>query len=348
LLWLVLLAVVALATDDQIRTGVVAGTVLLAALWTVATVAVAARAPVLLRSPLWLAADIAVAAATIALSSLAEANRGITGGFPFSTVALAAYGGGYAGGFAAAVVLATVSIIRLGASEAVGSSLVYLAGAGVIVWAIDVIRRNEAARRALEQQLAAEEAARARSQERADTAAALHDSVLQTLALIQRRSSDPAAVTNLARRSERDLRDWLAGRGRLDGGNGVTFSQALTDAAAGVEADYPLTVDVVTVGEAPLDEPLTALVAATREAIVNVAKHAEVPGASVYAEITEAAITVFIRDRGRGFDPDLIPADRRGITESIAGRLQRYDGTTAVRSTIGSGTEVELRLPRKG
>ena len=346
-LWLWLLAFVVLATESGIAVGVVVGTGLLATGWALATVAVAARRSVLLHSPVWLAVDVAVSAAVIVLSAAADNERGFAGGYPFSTVALAAYGGGYPAAFAAAGVLSVVTLRTVGAGEAIGSVLVYLAGGGVIVWAIGVIRRNEAERRALEQRLAAEQAERARSQERADTGAALHDSVLQTLALIQRRSDDPAAVSTLARRQERDLRDWLGGRGRLGGaGEGRSLAVAVADAAAEVEEHYPVTVEVVTVGDIPLDDRVEALVAAAREAIVNAAKHADVSTLAVYAEVGGDAVTAFIRDRGAGFDPAAVPEDRRGISESIVGRVERAGGTAAIRATPGGGTEVELTLPR--
>ena len=343
--WLWLLAAVVLVTEPQARVAIVLGAALLATLWSVATVALAERASVLLRSALWLGADVAVSGAVIILSTAAGSERGFSGGYPFSTVALAAYGGGYPGAIGAAVVLSVVSFVELGA-DAISSSLVYLAGAGVLVWAIGVIRRNEAERQALEQRLATEQAERARSQERADTGAALHDSVLQTLALIQRRSDDPAAVSTLARRQERDLRDWLGGRGRLGGGDQAMFAAALADAAADVEADYPITVEVVAVGDAAIDDRLAQVVAAAREAMLNAAKHAGVATASVYAEIGDDTISVFVRDRGAGFDPRAVPADRRGVSSSIVDRVERSGGSAVIRSAPGAGTEVELSLPR--
>ena len=345
--WLWLLIAVALR-EPGARWTLIIGAGLLATVWTALTVSAAARAPVILRAPWFLALDIAATAVLIVLSATASPSRGFFGGYPFSTVLVAGFGAGYPGAFAAAFILSIVSLAQLGASEAINSSLVYLAGAGVTVWAFDVLRRNEVQRRALEQRLAAEEAERVRSQERADTAAALHDSVLQTLALIQRRSDDPAAVASLARRQERDLRDWLVQRGTVGGQAHRTLAAALKDAAAEIEQDYPITVNVVTVGDVELDEARAALVAAAREAIVNVAKHAGVDSAAVYAEVDESAVRVFVRDRGAGFDPAAVPADRRGISESIVGRVHRHGGEATVAASPGGGTEVQLTLPAAG
>ena len=345
--WLWLLIAVA-AREAPINWGLAVAAGALATVWTGATLAAAGRAPMVLRSRWWIAVDVVVSATVIVLSAQASPARGIFGGYPFSTVLLAGFGAGYPGAFVAAGALSMVSAVRLGLGEAVNSSLVYLAGAGVTVWAFDLLRSNEAQRRALEQRLAAEEAELARSQERADTAAALHDSVLQTLALIQRRSDDPAAVASLARRQERDLRDWLMQRGALGGGGHQTLAAALKDEAAEVERDYPITVDVVTVGDIELDGAGAALVAAAREAIVNVAKHAGVGSAAVYAEVDESAVRVFVRDRGTGFDPATVPDDRRGISESIVDRVHRHGGTAVVRAAAGSGTEVELTMPVAG
>ncbi len=181
-----------------------------------------------------------------------------------------------------------------------------------------------------------------RSEERAEIAAHVHDSVLQTLTLIQRFSGDPAEVTRLARTEERNLRSWLyAPTGDPD----RTFAAALERDAASVESDYSASIDVVTVGDAALDGALGALVAATREAMVNAAKHGG-GQASVYAECREDVAEVFVRDRGTGFDFEAIPADRLGVRESVIGRMERNGGTATVRSTPTAGTEVHLRMPR--
>jgi phage shock protein PspC (stress-responsive transcriptional regulator) len=191
--------------------------------------------------------------------------------------------------------------------------------------------------------LAAERAERIRSQERSELAAHLHDSVLQTLALVQKRADDPRAVANLARRQERELRAWLDG-GRPDPGESLASS--LEAAAAEVEETHGVPIDVVAVGDAPVDERGAALVAAVREALVNAAKFAGGAPVQLYAEVGEDRTEVFVRDRGPGFDPDAVPEDRRGLRESIYGRMDRHGGRAVVHSAPGAGTEVELVIER--
>ena len=195
----------------------------------------------------------------------------------------------------------------------------------------------------LSSDLSAERAERIRTQERADVAAHLHDSVLQTLALIQKSSGDAATVARLARAQERDLRSWLyAGEATDD----RSVASALRGAAAEVEDAHGVSVEVVAVGDCPMHETLRPIVAAAREAITNAAKHAGTGHVDVYAEIDGAAVSVFVRDRGAGFDPDDVPEDRLGVRNSIVDRLARHGGTAEVRSTLGEGTEIRLRLPR--
>ena len=189
--------------------------------------------------------------------------------------------------------------------------------------------------------LTAERTERIRSQERAEVAAHLHDSVLQTLALMQKRVDDPREVAALARRQERELRAWLNGR-RAAGE--VTVALALESAAAEVEEAHGVPIEVVAVGDAPLDERATALVAAAREAMVNAAKFAG--PVALYAEVEPERIEVFVRDRGPGFDPADVPADRRGVSESIVGRMERNGGHAVVHSAPGEGTEIELVMNR--
>ncbi|AEA27476.1 PspC domain-containing protein [Pseudonocardia benzenivorans] len=191
--------------------------------------------------------------------------------------------------------------------------------------------------------------------ERAEIAAHLHDSVLQTLALIQRQAEEPREVLRLARGQERELRHWLygpQGYGRGSSGGGVKapaldegLAEALTKTAAEVEDTYALTVSPVLVGaDRPLDPDLRALVLAAREAMVNAAKHAGVDEISVFVEIEPDEVNVFVRDRGKGFDPDDVPADRHGVADSIKARMARHGGRVRLRSTLGEGTEVHLAM----
>ena len=186
---------------------------------------------------------------------------------------------------------------------------------------------------------------RIRADERAAVAAHLHDSVLQTLALIQRTADDPRRTVTLARRQERELREWLYGDGAAQQ---ITdsFAASLRAIAEELEDAYDVPVDVIVVGDCPLDDRCAALVAATREACLNAAKHSGAATVSVFAEVGQEVVEVFVRDRGVGFDPSMVDADRRGIRDSITGRLTRVAGGAAVISTPGEGTEVSMQVGR--
>lgn len=194
----------------------------------------------------------------------------------------------------------------------------------------------------LARSLSFERAARIREQERAELAAHLHDSVLQTLALIQTRSSDAVAVATLARRQERELRRWLFER---PGARAVdSVKTALEMAAADVEELHGTPIESVIVGDRPSDARLDALVQATREAMTNAAKFAKSEHVDLYAEIGSTRVEAFVRDRGVGFDFEAIPSDRRGLRDSIVGRMQRHGGRVVINSTPGKGTEIELAM----
>ncbi|HNV10870.1 MAG TPA: PspC domain-containing protein [Propionibacteriaceae bacterium] len=178
------------------------------------------------------------------------------------------------------------------------------------------------------------------SDARADMAAHLHDSVLQTLALIQRQAEDPKAVASIARRQERELRSWLYDEVT----NSTTFRAALATAATEVEDERGVEIEVVCVGDAPLTPDLEAVVRAAREAMMNAAKHSGAPAVDVYAEIEDGVLEVFIRDRGKGFEMEAIGDDRMGVRRSIIERLERHGGSARVRSEPGEGTEVRLEM----
>lgn len=197
----------------------------------------------------------------------------------------------------------------------------------------------------LVRELTDERRERIRSQERVEVATHVHDSVLHTLALIQRSAADPREVARLARGQERELRRWLYRPGSVVG-NG-SLHAALEEIAAEVEDAHAVTVEVVVVGDCPLHDKLRPLVAAAREALVNAAKHAGVVQISVYAEVEPASVSVFVRDRGCGFDPSAVSADRYGLAESVIGRMRRAGGTATVVSSPGHGAEVRLRMTRE-
>ena len=194
------------------------------------------------------------------------------------------------------------------------------------------------------QSLGDERRERIRADERAEMASHLHDSVLQTLTLIQKRSDDPLAMSAIARHQERELRRWLYEPATAIDGD--SFRATLDSAVADIEDQHLVTIENVTVGDAPLDGQLSAAIAASREALVNAAKFAGTRAISLYARVTDASVEIFIRDRGIGFDFDAIPTDRHGIRDSIIGRVHRVNGTANIRTSPGNGTEVRILLPR--
>ncbi|WP_199570888.1 ATP-binding protein [Streptomyces murinus] len=200
------------------------------------------------------------------------------------------------------------------------------------------------------QDLSEERLMRIRAQERAEVAAHVHDSVLHTLTLIQRNADNAGEVRRLARAQERDLRTWLykpEGTGKEEADEPDTVAEAVRRSAAEVEDKHGVPIEVVVVGDCPLDERIGAQMQAAREAMVNAAKYGGDGGAvQVYAEVEGRTVFVSVRDRGPGFDFDSIPADRMGVRESIIGRMERNGGTARLRAVPGGGTEVELEMER--
>jgi signal transduction histidine kinase len=196
--------------------------------------------------------------------------------------------------------------------------------------------------------LVAERQARIRAEERADMAARVHDSVLQTLALIQRRANEPQQVIQLARGQERELRAWLfddQAPGTIKG-EGVTLAAGIRKIQQDVENQHRIAVDAVTVGDCELDEDLEATLGAAREATVNAAKWSGSDTVSLFAEVEPESVSIFVRDRGCGFDPEAVSGDRKGLAESVRARMTRRGGTATIRSAPGEGTEVTLTMPR--
>ncbi|MCW2898506.1 MAG: putative signal transduction histidine kinase [Streptosporangiaceae bacterium] len=226
---------------------------------------------------------------------------------------------------------------RVGADEArqvLIATAAVLAGVAVIAtpWVLRLWRDLDTERRE-----------RIRSQERAEFAAHVHDSVLHTLTLIQRNAADPREVQRLARSQERELRGWLY---TPSADPDQTLAAAVRRLAGEVEDDHGVPIETVCVGDCTLDGRLAAMLQAAREAMVNAAKYAEAPSVSVFTEVEGDEVALFVRDRGRGFDLDAIPSDRMGVRGSIIGRMRRYGGKATVRTAPGEGTEVRLEMRR--
>ncbi len=198
-------------------------------------------------------------------------------------------------------------------------------------------------------ELALERQASARKEERLDIASRVHDSVLQTLALIQRRADDPQKVIQLARMQERELRTWLfEGRDPNEVEEVVTLTAGVRQIQEDIESRYGVPVEAVTVGDCDLDDNLGALLAAAREATVNAAKWSGASVISLFAEVEPDEVAIVVRDRGKGFDPESVPEDRKGLAESVRGRMARRGGTAVVNSEPGEGTKVTLKMSREG
>jgi signal transduction histidine kinase len=272
----------------------------------------------------------------VTLRRLADPFIGFTGDTRRSRVALRAL-------VAGVLLVGGVTTLLLGHTSA--ALLRPLAGVALVIAAMVVVLGPWWMR--VGRDLVDERQARIRAEERADMASRVHDSVLQTLALIQHRAAEPQQVIQLARAQERELRSWLFD-GRAPGSVAVdtTFAAGVRLIQNEVEAQHGVTVEVVTVGDCTLDENLQAMLAAAREATVNAAKWAGVNVISLYAEVEPAEVSLFVRDRGRGFEPETVPADRKGLSESVRARMARHGGTANVESVPGQGTEVRLSMRR--
>lgn len=196
------------------------------------------------------------------------------------------------------------------------------------------------------QDLGAERTARIRAQERAEIAAHVHDSVLHTLTLIQRNADDAKEVLRLARAQERELRLWLYRPEAAAEAAPDTLAERIRSVVAEVEDRHGVAVELVCVGDCPMDDRIAAQMQAAREAMVNAAKYGGGGPVQVYAEVEGRTVSVFVRDHGPGFDPDSVPEDRMGVRESIIGRMKRNGGTARVRPAPDGGTEVELEMER--
>jgi signal transduction histidine kinase len=344
-----LVAVAAIRRPEAVgHAGVVAAVLVGVILWAVGSVPAFRWAADSVTSRAALIADgVAGAVALMAPTwSGADADATYTGGLPFIVVAIASVRSRAAAWTMAGVMIVTTAIRAAGAEIGVGvigslsQVILYVAGAAIFTWVMGVLRRSDASRVTAERAAAASEAARAREVERAQISRHLHDSVLQTLALIQRSADSPADVTMLARRQERELREWLFG-GLRSGGR---LSEAVRQMAAEIEERHSVVVDVVAVGDRELDDRLAELVAAGREAVSNAAIHSATDHVSVYVEVGTDRVAMYVRDRGRGFTPEDVAEDRRGITQSIQARMRDLGGSADLKTAPGKGTEWTLEV----
>jgi signal transduction histidine kinase len=339
--WMMALVVVALVRGDAMSRPSV-GWILVgtSAVWTV--VAGLDQLQTRDADPLWITAgDASLAAFALLAPELAGSSDLFYGGFPGIAVVAAAARQRSLGWLVAAL-LSMVTVVRFQIGD-VGEALAQLSAlvtygmlAAIVGWAVHVIYRTDDARRQAEEQ-------RARAEQKAELAAHLHDSVLQTLALVQREAGDPGRVATLARRQEQELRAWLYG---TDNGQAMGLARSLEAAAAELEEGYGGTVEVVAVGDIPLQGTAKAVLAAGKEGVLNALKHSGDKRVDVYLEVTPQTIKLFVRDRGVGFDRLAVPADRAGLRDSIEKRIAGVGGKVEIKSQPGEGTELRLEVPR--
>jgi signal transduction histidine kinase len=345
--WLAILGVLILAErgTPADRPWRVALTITAVAAWTTVASVISLRDPKRTTTGWFVALDVGVAIGSIVAADWAGTFV-FAGGYPLAAVFATLLSRGTVPGMIAAGSLSITAIIRLGTITGATASdtsfvIVYLFAGGAAAWAFSVIRTADRRRAHAEALLRAEQAERARAEERADLASRVHDSVLQTLALIQRDGDDERRVRQLARRQERELRMVLFG----STSNAEGLRDALAAACAEVEEMTGVRASFVMVGDHGGGVEVAALVLATREALLNAAKHAGVEEVAVYGEADDETATVFVRDRGVGFSPAGVGPGRRGIADSIVARMAAVGGSADIASKPGGGTEVRLAVP---
>ena len=344
--WLAILAATVLAEDDNANRAVVVASVAIVVIWSGVTWWLAVNRFRMFRSLQWLIADGVVAVWIAVAPFIAVAQNKFFGGYPMTWVFLAAYIGGVTYALPAGGVLAFTQIVgALGqdraAASTVGDIAVFVISAVLFGWAVTTLRDTDARRHAAVRALEEERRERRLADERAEIGAHLHDSVLQTLALIEQ-ESDTGRIKDLARSQDRDLRVFID---RMASPFDDSFAAAVKSAAAKVEDERTTVIEVVVVGDCELTTNLTAMVNAAREAVVNAAKYGGGTKVSVFAEVRGAAVTVSVRDRGPGFDVDEAIASSRGLAQSVVARMERHGGIASIESTPQRGTEVNLRMP---
>jgi signal transduction histidine kinase len=339
--WMLLLVVLTLATDEGADATIVVAAMLLATVWTGVTLWVGWRTDYL--GSLWFVLVDGVVVLLIgAASTLSGADDLFHGGYLLSWIMVAAYAGGLIAALAVSVALTieqiVVHIVDDRGAVGVGGSVIFFIYAVIVGWTFDALRYYDRQRRAAERDLIEQRAEAARWEERAVVADQLHDSVLQTLHAIRLNTTDPE-VLHLTRQQEREVRTTIAEmRSRFED----SLRAALLTVTGEVEDLYRVEIDAVVRSDAQLTEELEILVDASREAMVNAAKHSNDSKVELYSEIVDNTLSVYIRDRGAGFDTNAIDYTR-GIGRHI-GKVEAAGGDAAVLSRPGEGTEVTFTM----
>ena len=339
--WMTLLVIITWFTDDDANLAIVATAEILAGVWTFVTVRAAGN-PLTMRTWQFVTIDGVVALLVAGASFVSGAGDLFHGGYPISWLAVAAYAGGMRLAIAAALVL--------GAEQVVGflltgrtpiqttGALVFIVYAVIFGYTIDTLRRNDALRRKADLALEAERSERARQEERLALANELHDSVLQTLQVIQTDADDPDRVRYLIRSEERAI-DRLISQFRNPGNGG--FAAAVLAVRDEIEVLHGVEIRVVIREDPPLTPQVTAAIDATREALTNAARHSGASVINLYTEVQDERVHIFVRDRGCGFDPDVVE-EGRGLQHSLRSRMEAVGGFARVVSAPGAGTEIEI------
>ncbi len=348
-LWLTLLGAVAVGSDDTVvdRPGVVAATIALVLVWAALTTTLRVIRPEFAAMWWLVAVDLVISCWSMVAGDFAGTIQ-FAGGYPLVGALTAIYAYGWAGGAVGAAALTVTGLSRvIGADDSVpqdvANSIAHLFSVGAGAGVAAILRTSDKRRAAAEEALEKERTERIRAEEHAEMAAHLHDSVLQTLALIQRDSAATPDIRGIARHQERELRSWLFPDQGANATGPGGFKEALVGACSEIEDIGEAQVEVVVVGDTTAE--VAPIVKAAREAMLNASKHAGVETISVYGEVADGEVLVFVKDRGPGFEPAAVPESRRGIRDSIIGRMERHGGSAEIVSERGAGTEVRLRLP---
>ncbi|MDJ0664780.1 MAG: hypothetical protein QNJ75_09480 [Acidimicrobiia bacterium] len=348
-LWLTILGTVAIVSEGTTvdRPGVVLATMALVLLWAGLTTILRVVRPGIAAMWWFVTLDLVISCWSV-LAGEAAGTIQFAGGYPLAGAFAAIYAFGWGGAVVSAIVLTITGLTRVvggdqSISQDVANSIAYLFSVGATGGVAATLRSFERRRIATEAALQQERTDRIRAEEHAEMAAHLHDSVLQTLALIQRDPGSTPDIRGLARHQERELRAWLFPEGGENGPTPGGFREALVAVCSEIEDIGTAKVETVVVGDTGANT--APIVSAAREALRNASTHSEAEIISVYGEVAEREVLVFVKDRGVGFDVAAVPESRQGVRESIVHRMERHGGSAEVISQPGKGTEVRLRLP---